>query len=529
MSDAAGAVTRTPHPSGFFALMRSRTYALLWWGQLVSELGNRFHWIAVSLWFFSLTHSATKVALGIASMHIGGLLVGLWAGVLVDRLDRKAILILSDLVRVVLVGFIPTLMGISIWLVYADLAVISMATAFFRPAMFSIIPQVVSRQNLMPANSFFSAMDTGTEIVGPALAGLLAYTYGYASLLYFDAATYAVSALCVSGMVIPAAVSRVARGLKAPGILKGVEEGFRYIRKDRLQWGLFILIFPGYLAGAGLNALQTPLAKGAVGISDVEFGTLNSVWGVGFVIASLLLGWSGRDAKKSLIILGGYFLMFAATALMGISTSFQALLLAGFAVGFANTCYYVGLLTVVMEHTPQEVMGRVISSRQVGLRIVNLIAPLLFGVLADTIGVREAIVTMAVVSAVGTAATVLTHPVLMRIDAPDSSEQTFAIARRVWRTIMDPVAPLYDTVQQRRLNLVAICLVILGWIGLFYRIPRAGPWLLLVVFTIASLGSVMRGVLAPLTRWPFGQVQYPSNKGGISEESQKVEQYRTDS
>ncbi len=507
--------------------MRNRTYALLWSGQLVSELGNRFHWIAVSLWFFSLTHSATKVALGIVSMHVGGLLVGLWAGVLADRLDRKAILIFTDLVRVVLVAFIPTFMGISVWLVYADLAVISMATAFFRPAMFAIIPQVVSRQSLLAANSFFSAMDTGTEIVGPALAGVLATTSGYASLLYFDAATYAVSALCISGMVIPSAVSGIARVLKAPGIWKGVEEGFRYIRKDRLQWGLFVLIFPGYLASAGLNALQTPLAKGAVGISDAEFGTFNSVWGVGFVVASLLLGWSGRNARKSIIILGGFFLMFAATALMGLSTSFRGLLLAGFAVGFANTFYYVGLLTVVMEHTPQEVMGRVIASRQVGLRTVNLIAPLIFGVLADTIGVREAVVTMALVSAAGTAATVLVHPVLMRIDVSGASEHTFAIARAAWRTIGSPVVPLYDTLQQRRLNVVVIWLVVFAWIGLFYRIPRAGPWLLLVVFTIALLGSMVRGVLTPLTRWPFERD--PSNKGGISEERQKVEQHRTDS
>src|SRR5437660_1043264 len=160
--------------------MRNRNYALLWWGQLVSELGNRFHWIAVSLWVYSLTRSAAAVSLAISSMFIGGLLVSLWAGVIVDWLDRRKILIAADVVRALLVAIIPPLMGVNVWLVYADLALISVATAFFRPAMFAVIPAVVSKRDILPANSFFSAMDTGTEILGPALAGIIASQCGFA-------------------------------------------------------------------------------------------------------------------------------------------------------------------------------------------------------------------------------------------------------------------------------------------------------------------------------------------------------------
>src|SRR5712692_5541157 len=123
-------------PIGFLGLMRNRNYALLWWGQLVSEMGNRFHWIAVSLWVFNLTGSASAVSL--------------------------AILVTSDFVRAILVALIPRLIHINITLVYVDLFFISIATAFFRPAIFGIIPAAVGRKDLMPANSFFSAMDSGT-------------------------------------------------------------------------------------------------------------------------------------------------------------------------------------------------------------------------------------------------------------------------------------------------------------------------------------------------------------------------------
>lgn len=487
---------------GFLVLMRNRNYSLLWLGQLVSELGNRFHWVAVSLWFYSLTHSATNVALAISSMHVGGLIVGLWAGVVVDRLNRKSILITSDLVRAILVAIIPKLMLVSMWLVYADLVVVSMATAFFRPAMFSIIPQIVHKRHLLSANSFFSAMDTGTEIVGPALAGILAGVYGYSSLLYVDAATYSVSALCILGMVIPVLVPRFEGRLDFGTIWTGMKEGLHYIRKDRLQWALFVLIFPAYLASSGLNGLLAPLSKGIIGITDAEFGTFNSILGVGFVIASFLLALSGAKLGKSLIILGGYFVMFAATAFMGLSTSFRTLLLAGFTFGFANTFYYIGILTMLMEYTPQDVIGRVISFRQFALRTVNIVSPIFFGVIADVIGVRQAIVAMALTSAAGTGVLVALNPALRNLDKEGREVQDRAgerpkgsIGDRMfdfWRFITGSVVSVYQEGEQRLLSAISILVVALGWIVLLYRQLAPGLFLTWVVVTMAILGSLAR-------------------------------------
>ncbi len=485
---------KDPRPDGFLALMRNRDYALLWSGQLVSEIGNRFHWIAVSLWVYSISHSATSVSLAIASMFIGGLLVGLWAGVLVDRFNRKSILIISDLVRAVLVALIPALIQRSIWLAYADLAVISMAGAFFRPAMFAVIPQVVGQGSLLPANAFFSAMDTGTEIVGPALAGVLAFSYGYPSLLYLDSMTYLVSALCVLGMSI--APVRV----DAPGdserqtIWGGVKEGLRYIQRDRLQRGLFALIFPAVLVSSGLNALQTPLAKGMVGVTDSQFGTFNSVWGVGFVTASLILGWYGSRVGKSIIILGGYFMAFVFTSVMGLSTSFRVLLLTGFAVGFSNTLYYVGVLTVLMEHTPRAVIGRVMSTRQAAISTVQVLSPLIFGFLADIMGIREAIVSMGLFAAGGTVLVVLRHPILLWYGRGQrersGTERIFGIRR----ALIGPVNPSFDAAQQERLNIASIGILALSLLALAYRNQVAYEvlGLLSVVSAVGFLGYLAR-------------------------------------
>ena len=490
MSQAVATVTgQQERPIGFLGLMRNRNYALLWWGQLVSELGNKFHWIAISLWVYSFTHSASAVSLAVAATFVGNLLVSLWAGVLVDWFDRKRILVISDFARAILVALIPALMNISIWFVYADLVLISVATAFFRPSMFAVVPTIVTHNDILPANSFFFAMDTGTEVVGPAIAGLFALKYGYAPLLYLDAATYAFSALCVLG-------TRISHGNRVPGrrvvwrtVVEGVSEGLNYIRRDSLQWALFILIFPAYLVGSGLNALQTPLAKGVVGITDAEFGTFNSVWAIGFLVASLVLGWFGGRANKSYLIIGGFFLQYIAAAVLGFSRTLEMLLLSGFAVGFANTLNYVGLTSVLMERTQQRVIGRVMATRQVALGAIRVLSPLAFGALGDVIGVRQSIWAMAAVGTVGTAAVVALSPALRRIDrAGGPGPQP-----KIWKSLVLSANPEFDGNQQARLNLATLAIIILTWLGIVVRHPRYGIGLLLAVLGTAYLGASLKG------------------------------------
>jgi MFS family permease len=478
-------------PIGFLGLMRNRNYALLWWGQLVSEIGNRFHWIAVSLWVFDLTHSASAVALAISSMFAGSFVVGLWAGVLVDRLNRKAILVVSDFARAFLVSLIPSLIHLNIALVYVDLILISAATAFFRPAMLGIIPAAVNRRDLMPANSFFTVMDSGAEIFGPALAGSLAFAYGYAPLLYVDAMTYLVSGLLALAMTI---------GLKAKDPSDSLDggkltlttrlvDGFRYIRRDSLQWGFFMLIFPAALVTSGLSSLQTPLAKGELGITDAQFGTFNSIWGVGFTLASLILGWFGTRVRKSLIILIGFFLNFLSTGLMGLSHSLESLMITGFAVGFANTLYYVGVTTVLMERTPAELFGRVVSTRQVATGFLRVVVPLAFGAIADKFGVRFSVVLLAAIGAVGTAFAVMNNPATINFDAGPSSsnKRMFGIVRRLG----GQASREFETEQQIWLSLAAIGVVLVGWLGIYNFSPIRAGGVLISVLMFAFGGAAL--------------------------------------
>jgi len=426
-------------------------------------------------------------------MFAGSFVVGLWAGVLVDRLHRKSVLVVSDLARAILVALIPSLIHMNIGLVYFDLILVSVATAFFRPALFGIIPTAVSRRDLMPANSFFSAMDSGTDIFGPALAGILAFAYGYAPLLYLDAMTYVVSGLCVLAMTINPKLKGPDHGLqdaKAKTLTGGLVEGLRYVRRDRLQWGLFLLIFPSALVTSGLNSLQTPLAKGVVGITDAQFGTYNSIWGVGFTVASLILGWFGTRVHRSLVILSGFFLNFLATGLMGLSNSFEYLVITAFAVGFANTLYYVGISTALMEHTPPELIGRVVATRQVAIGFLRVVTPLVFGSIADQFGVRFSMIGLAATGAVGMALVVTSSSTIRNLDPGprEIGERMFAALRRLG----GHASPEFQAAQQRPLSLASLMIVLVGWLGIYNYSPIRALGMMISIMAFGFGGVIIR-------------------------------------
>jgi MFS family permease len=264
----------------------------------------------------------------------------------------------------------------------------------------------------------------------------------------------------------------------------------RYVKRDPLQRTLFVLIVPAYLVGSGLNALQTPLAKGVIGISDREFGIFNGVWGAGFLVASLLLGWYGRSFSRSTLIVGGFFAQFTMTWMMGFSRSYTGLLATGFGVGFSNTLSFVGLSTLLMEYTPPGLMGRVVSTRQLALHLVRIVSPLVFGQLADHTSVPASIGVMTLVGFTGTAIVASTLvPLLRRFESGASSQYEGTVPAR---HVLGSLDAAFDRGVQVRLNYVSVVVILLAWLYLAFSHAAEAFWVLLSVGMIVYLGSLAR-------------------------------------
>jgi MFS family permease len=343
--------------------------------------------------------------------------------------------------------------------------------------MLASIPRIVSKTELLPANSFLATVDTGTEVIGPLAAGYFVQLRGYSQAMYFDAASYFVSALLVGLLTLPAVSSRAAAVMKeGTSILSDIKEGLRYIRKDRLQFGLLMFVFLGWWV-SGLNSVQTPLAKTEFGLSDAEFGWFNTVWGIGFVAASLALGWYGRRIASGRLIAAGFLGWAIATGITGLSLNSGMLYAAVFWVGFANIALFIGLSTTIMEVTPSEMLGRVIAIRQVSLTAVRLAAMLVFGYVADSIGIRESVLGMAGLSLVGLLLGLRLFPEVPRYGAgpmvPSSPDGASALPSlsRLAHVLVDATDPAYPNVPQRSLNVTISLIVGAVWITQLIRDP----------------------------------------------------------
>ncbi|MDR7556784.1 MAG: MFS transporter [Armatimonadota bacterium] len=469
-----------PGAGGFWSVMRHRNYALLWTGQLISQLGDRLHWMAISLWVYQKTGSALSVSFAIMALLVGSAVVGVPAGALVDRLDRRKILVYADLIRATLVFAIPDLMERNLLLVYVVLFLISAATAFFRPAMFACIPQSVPRGSLLQANALFASMDSGTEIIGPVLAGLVVSTLGYQTALYLDGITFLASAVLVSllkitngdvGAVNPADVHQ-------KGVFHSIVEGLRYVKNDKIQLGLLALVLGGYWV-AGLNSLQTPMAKGVLRVTDQQFGWFQSSGGIGYVAASLLLAWCGLTLRRGHVIVAAYLLWAMAVAAVGLSANVAMLVVANFWAGFANMIVFISVATILMEYTPADKMGRTITTRQVLVALMRAVSLVGFGWVADAVGVRFSILAMATISTIGTLLAAIRFPSVWHYDGRAIGANTRlgigVFAERIlsdfFVSLVDRCSPEFAREEQVWLNSVVLAMVAAFWLVFLVAFP----------------------------------------------------------
>src|SRR3984957_16633273 len=191
-----------------------RDFWLYFSGQLISQVGSSFTLFALPLLVFKLTHSATSLALTTAANLLPYLLFGLVLGALVDRIDRKRMMLLTDVGRACVIVILPLLAlsgGLRVEAIYAVAFVQSTLGILFNCGEFAAIPSLVGRDDLVAANGRIMATNSAGQILGPILAGVLVTLMPPAELLFFDAASFLISAGSL------AAIRRSFNAVRAPG------------------------------------------------------------------------------------------------------------------------------------------------------------------------------------------------------------------------------------------------------------------------------------------------------------------------
>ena len=200
-----------------FSVFRNRSFTLMWVGQLISGMGSALTTLAASILVFRITGTAFSVGLMLIATAGPTILIGLMAGVFVDRYDRKRILLASDLLRGILICLIPILIPFNIIWLYIIVALTSAITQFFDSAHASILPEVATDEELSAANSLMAISSVGSTTVGFAAAGIIASAYNINLAFYLDALSFGVSALLIIITRIPAMPKVEDTSLRAVG------------------------------------------------------------------------------------------------------------------------------------------------------------------------------------------------------------------------------------------------------------------------------------------------------------------------
>lgn len=392
-------------------------FRLLFAGLSFSAIGDRITFVALPFAVIETGGGAAEVGLVAGATTLPFFLFSLAAGVLADRLDRRTLMLVSDAVRLVcqLTAGLLLVGGDAEWW---HLALIGLAygtaDAFFQPAFYGLMPEIVPRAQLQAANALNGLVQSLGLVLGPALAGLLVVGLGAGGALLVDAGTFVASIACL--LALRRGVVETVADEPEPDFLTGMREGWQEVRAR--SWVMAML---GGLAAYHMIVLPAVFALGPVlmeGSYDgaASWALITVGFGVGSVLGQLILmRWRPRRAIRA----SAMCLLVASTqaAILGSGLPVPAIAALECAAATCVSGYFTLWETSIQEHIPPRAVSRV-SSYDLFVSVGLLpFGTAIFGPLSELIGLRETLFTMSAVGVLAAAA-VLSVPSVRQLARP---------------------------------------------------------------------------------------------------------------
>jgi DHA3 family macrolide efflux protein-like MFS transporter len=396
--------------------LRSTNFALFWLAQVISRFGDPITLIALTFVTYHATGSALLTALAVVITAIPNALFSLFGGAIADAVGARRAMLWCDIVRVLLIGAIPILLGAGVPLAVVFLLVFlsGICGAIFNPARVAIVPALLTPERLAAGNSLVYGSDRAVEIGGALAAGVLVATFGEGAF-YADALTFALAALLLSRVV----VTETSRPVTLRRVWRDGMEGLRFIRRNAIAWSNTVFSLAAQMALPVVNGLTPVLiirrfAGGDAIAGAALFGGAEAALAFGAVLASAFFPrYMARYPKGHLLVVG--FATWGAVAvLIAFAPNFTVALGLFGLLGAANVLYFIPTVTIMQEATPSNIRARVFGAR---IALTNLSwLPLVFvsGVLGDAIGV-DVLIALAGLATVVTAAIAWFVPVIRNV------------------------------------------------------------------------------------------------------------------
>ena len=363
-------------------------FFLLWQGQFVSAMGDVAYSIALGFWILAMTGSTALMGTLMAASSLPRVIISPFAGVVVDRSERKWLIVLMDVIRgiaVVIIGVASYLGLIQIWMVFAAGIIIGTCGAFFNPAVGSIIPDIVDKRKLVQANSVFSIVQTASGIIGSSAGGILFKILGASFMFLFNGISYLISAITEMFIRVPKIVHEKTK----LHFFADMKDGFKFVWHFR---GLRTLMMTAgiinFFAVMGIM-LILPLFHQEEHLGPALYGII-----MGFFTGGLFLGFlftsivNFKPQQRFKVFSLCYLLMCATMILLPVFLYFPIMAALVFITGFVNAILNTFINAVLQLTTPQAKRGKVFGLL---MSVAGGLMPIAYatgGVLAEFISIR---------------------------------------------------------------------------------------------------------------------------------------------
>lgn len=380
-------------PTGYIKLIKDNpSFRNLWYGQIVSELGDWLNSIAIFALVLTLTGSGLAMAATMVAKLLPIVMVTPVAGVVVDRFNRRTVMIASDIIRFVIVlGFLLVHTAQDLWLLFALVVLeISMA-GFFEPARSAIIPSLIQRQHLVSANALSGATWSVMLALGAALGGVVVSLFGIQTAFILDALTFLVSAFFIARIPLEKGTLPGRSQQKGGSGLQDFTDGCRYLFSEPVVLAI-TLVKSGLAVAGGIMTLiplyATEILDSPAAIS-MGIGILYSARGLGAALGPILVTRSFGDASSVLQNAIAFAFFLAAVSFLGMGYS-ESLLTASVSIGLGTlfgSVIWVFSSSLIHLEADTRFHGRIFSIELGILTLVMAGSNAVIGAAIDLLGV----------------------------------------------------------------------------------------------------------------------------------------------
>lgn len=369
------------HPTGMVG------FTIVWAGQLVSVLASSMTQFALTIWAYQETGSAVALGLMQTAFTVPFLLLSPFAGVWVDRYNRKLMMMVSDLAAIsATCGILVLSLGghLQIWHLYVAAAINGLGNTFQWPAYSAAISTMLPKEKYNRANGMMSLVESGPGVLAPILAGVLLPFIHLTGILFLDVATFVLAIFSLLIVHIPQP-ARTVEGSEGKGsLLKEAAFGFRYIFARKGLLGLLLFFISLNFAVGMAFPVLAPFILARTGNNSAAFGAVQSALAVGAVLGGLIVSlWGGFKRQMKNIFLGEALTGLILLAVFGLGRGLVLWSIAA-VIGCIFPIFTNGASQAIWQaKVAPDVQGRVFTARRMIAWVTGPITPIVAGALAD--------------------------------------------------------------------------------------------------------------------------------------------------